>query len=112
MSDIETVKYDFAKEYSPYPGGRFIRLGPFSGEDFRDNVLKTIFESSNKSIEIDASGVITSFSPSFLDECFGELAKEYGVEMFSKKLKISSSVNPELNKKMMYYVERAINEQP
>ena len=105
----EVIKYLFAKEYSKYPGGRFKKLGEFSGEDFRDEVLRDIFESDDKSIEIDATGVITSFTPSFLDECFGELAKEYGIEKFNQKVKLFSSDNPGLSEKMMYYVERAVN---
>lgn len=109
MSNESTIKYMFSDEYSKYPGGRFERLGPYSGEDFRDNVLRKIFETPGESIEIDATGVVTSFSPSFLDECFGQLAKEYGVEQFNAKVKLFSSDNPGLNEKMMYYVERAIN---
>jgi len=109
MSDEKIVRYNFSEKYSKYPGGRFIRLGPYSGEDFRDNVLRNIFETTDKSIEIDATGVVTSFSPSFLDECFGQLAKEYGLELFNKKIKLFSSDNPKLSEKMMYYVERAVN---
>jgi hypothetical protein len=108
MASEKVIKYNFSKKYSKYPGGRFERLGPYSGEDFRDRVLKKIFE-SNSSIEIDATGVVTSFSPSFLDECFGSLAKEYGLEVFNKKIIFFSSDNPILTEKMMHYVERAID---
>jgi len=72
---MKTINYKFAEEYTPYPGGRFIRLGDFSGEDFREKVLIPVFENNNKII-IDATGVKTSFSPSFLDEAFGEVAKK------------------------------------
>lgn len=108
MNDGEILQYKFVEEYTKYPGGRFERLGPFSGEDFREKVLRAIFE-ENKSICIDASGVVTSFSPSFLDECFGQLAKEYGLERFEKTISFSSSDNPNLTEKMMYYVKRAVN---
>lgn len=108
MSDIDMVKYIFIKEYTKYPGGRFVRLGPYSGEDFREKVLREIFK-SGKSIEIDATGVVTSFSPSFLDEAFGTLAKEYGFEKFKTTVRLFSDDNPSLTEKMMYYVERAVN---
>lgn len=108
MTNNKIVIYNFSEEYSKYPGGRFERLGPFSGEDFRDKVLRTIFE-TDKSIEIDATGVVTSFSPSFLDECFGSLAKEYGLDIFNKRVKLFSSDNPALTEKMMHYVERAVH---
>jgi len=106
--DDNVIKYKFATDYSKYPGGRFERLGPYSGEDFREKVLREVFE-SDQSIEIDATGVVTSFSPSFLDECFGSLAKEFGLETFNKKIKFFSADNPALNEKMMHYVKRAID---
>jgi len=103
----EIIKYDFAKEYSPYPGGRFIRLGEFSGEDFREKILRTVFK-NNQKIIIDASGVKTSFTPSFLDEAFGQMAKEYGIEKFNKTIVLKSDTNEELNNKMIFYVNKAI----
>lgn len=108
MNENDIIKYNFATQYSKYPGGRFERLGPFSGEDFREKVLRDIFV-SGKSIEIDATGVVTSFSPSFLDEAFGALAKEFGLQKFVATVKLYSNDNPSLSEKMMYYVERAAN---
>jgi len=105
---METINYKFVEEYTKFPGGRFVRLGPYSGEDFREKVLRPIFE-SDKKIVIDATGVVTSFSPSFLDEAFGELAKEYGLETFLNKVEFYSDDSPELKDKMMYYVRRAID---
>lgn len=108
MSSDNIVKYKFIEQYTKFPGGRFERLGPYSGENFRETVLRNIFE-SGKSIEIDATGVVTSFSPSFLDEAFGTLAKEYGLAKFKETVKLFSNDNPGLTEKMMYYVERAVN---
>lgn len=105
----EVIVYKFADEYTKYPGGRFIRLGKYSGEDFRDRILKPIFE-ENKRIEIDATGVITSFSPSFLDECFGQLAIEYGLDRFNETISFYAEDNHSLNEKMMFYVMRAISD--
>jgi hypothetical protein len=108
MSESNIVEYKFIEKYTKFPGGRFERLGPYSGENFREKVLREIF-TSGKSIKIDATGVVTSFSPSFLDEAFGTLAKEYGLEKFQKTVSLFSDDNPSLTEKMMYYVERAIN---
>jgi hypothetical protein len=108
MDNGNNIKYEFIKEYTKYPGGRFERLGDYSGEDFRENVLRKILE-SGKTVDIDATGVITSFSPSFLDEAFGQLAKEYGIEVFTAKIKLHSKDNPDLSDKMMYYANRAVN---
>ena len=108
MCKKDVIRYLFAKEYTKFPGGRFIDLGPYSGEDFRDKVLREKLK-SGKTIEIDATGVVTSFSPSFLDEAFGEIAKEYGIENFTQKIKLFSDDNPGLSEKMMYYAKRAAN---
>jgi hypothetical protein len=108
MNNPPIIKYKFINEYTEFPGGRFERLGPFSGEDFREKVLREIFDSGNK-IEIDATGVVTSFSPSFLDEAFGTLAAEYGYENFLNTVTLFSQDNPNLTDKMLYYVKRAVN---
>lgn len=108
MNEQKTTKYNFIKEYTEFPGGRFERLGDYSGEDFREKVLRIFFQ-NNERIEIDATGIVTSFSPSFLDESFGKLAKEYGLKKFNETIKLFSKDNPNLNDKMMYYVNRAVN---
>ena len=106
---MKKIEYKFAEKYSPYPGGRFIRLGDFSGEDFREKVLIPVFENNDKII-IDATGVKTSFSPSFLDEAFGEVAKIYGLEKFNETVDFFSNDNEALKDKMMYYVKRVVND--
>ena len=99
------VQYKFVEQYSAYPGGRFIKLGKYSGEDFRETVLRDIFV-SNKKINIDATGIATSFSPSFLDEAFRPLAEEYGLAKFNNTVKFFATDNPSLNEKMMFYVTK------
>lgn len=103
----KVIKFNFIEEYSPYPGGRYIRLGEFSGEDFRETVLREVFKNNDKII-INASGIKTSFTPSFLDEAFGELADEYKLEKFNETIELFSDTNPNLKDKMMYYVNRAL----
>jgi len=105
---MEVINYKFAEQYTKYPGGRYRKLGEYSGEDFRETVLRPIFKSDRK-IVIDATGVVTSFSPSFLDEAFGELAKEYGIDVFLQKIDFFANDNPNLKDKMMYYVKKAVN---
>jgi len=103
---METINYKFVEEYTKFPGGRFVRLGPYSGEDFREKVLRPIFE-SDKKIVIDATGVVTSFSPSFLDEAFGELAKEYGLKSFNNaKLAKNIDVQISISKTLSLILEQ------
>ena len=100
--------YNFVNEFTKYPGPRFIRLGKNSGEQFREKVLRPIFESDDN-IDIDATGVM-SFGPSFLDEAFSPLAKEYGLDKFKKKIKFHSDNDSKLYEKMMSYVLRYLEE--
>lgn len=73
--------FDFANEFAKAPGPRTEKLGPNSGEKFRENYLEVWFK-ENKQVEIDVSGTVMNFGPSFLSEAFGKMAKEYGREFF------------------------------
>lgn len=75
------LKFDFAKEFAKIPGPREESIGPYSGEKFRKIYLEKWF-SENQQVEIDASGTIMAFGPSFLSEAFGKMAKEKGREVF------------------------------
>lgn len=107
MEDNNMKNYKFATEFTKYPGPRFIRLGKKSGEEFRETVLRPIFEENNI-IDIDATGVL-GFSPSFLDEAFSPLAEEFGIETFKKTIKFHSDDDNKLFDKMMAYVIRYLN---
>lgn len=101
--------YDFAKEYSAVPGPRNEKIGPNSGEKFRETVLEPLFDSNTK-IEIDISGTKLSFGPSFLSEAFGELAVAKGKKRFYEiiNFKNDSLKNIKFQKLVEKYVELAI----
>jgi hypothetical protein len=75
---VAIMKISIASDYSPTPGGRYRRLGPFSGEEFRERVLlpaaRKAFDRGEVLI-IDFDGVVGAPS-SFLEEAFGGLARE------------------------------------
>ena len=73
------IVYDFAEEFSKIPGPRREKIGPYSGELFREKVLKKWFN-KNQEVEIDIDGVVMNFGPSFLSEAFGKMAKDIGSE--------------------------------
>lgn len=102
------IEYNFIKEFTKYPGPRFIRLGKYSGEEFREEVLRPIFE-NDQQIDIDGTGVL-GFGPSFLDEAFSPLAKEYGLDVFKEKIKFHSDNDKNLYEKMMSYVIRYLEQ--
>ena len=99
---MNIIKYNFAKEFTKYPGGRYKRLGDFSGEEFRELVLEPLFKNNDSILELDTNGVVGSFSPSFLDEAFGATARKYGINQFKEKVKF---LDKKLGEKVEEYLD-------
>ncbi|MDE0101655.1 MAG: STAS-like domain-containing protein [Bryobacterales bacterium] len=71
------MTYSIAKQFSATPGGRFRKHGPYSGEEFRDDVLLDLLRNA---IGSDDMLVITldgthGYGSSFLEEAFGGLIR-------------------------------------
>jgi hypothetical protein len=74
------IIFNVAKEFSPYPGGRKIAHGPYSGEEFLLRHLVPFWEDYDEReerIRLDFEDCI-GCTHGFLDESLGELAKIYG----------------------------------
>ena len=41
-----TMTYSIANEFSTTPGGRFRKHGPYSGQEFRDDVLRDLLQTA------------------------------------------------------------------
>jgi hypothetical protein len=71
------MKINIASEFGRFPGGRFKKDGPLSGEAFFDFLkpkIKTALETNEKIIlELDD---IAGLPPSFIDASFGELVRK------------------------------------
>ena len=92
MSNIISIKSSF----SPYTGLRHSNVSENSGEDFYHNILNSFFkENAEKglSIIVDLDGV-RGYSPSFIDEAFGNLVFDFGKELIEKFLTIKSDDKP------------------
>lgn len=98
----DKIVYDFAKEFTETPGPRYASLGDFSGEKFKDEVLRNLLEEYDK-VEIDGSGIKTSFSPSFLSEAFGSLSVEMGADTLLGRVRLYSKTNDKLEEKFRQY---------
>lgn len=85
-------RYKFAEEFTKFPGGRFKKNGPFSGEMFRDDVLLPLIKEADV-LEIDLTGV-KGLPSSFLDESFGEVAKRLGIDSVKARLKLECEDDP------------------
>ena len=67
------IEIKIAENYSPYPGGRYRKLGKFSGEEFRDDLLIKALNSGEEVLVI-LDGT-AGYGSSFLEEAFGGLVR-------------------------------------
>ncbi len=82
-------------EFSKFPGGRFKKYGPHSGEEFREERLIPAINGleEGEKLVIDLSEVYT-YAPSFLDEAFcGVIRKEIlSYEKFNEKIEFTADL--------------------
>jgi hypothetical protein len=86
-------------DFSEYPGPRYISQGLDSGELFYEEVLKDSFnEAVEKKIDIVVDLDYTAgYSPSFIDEVFGNLVYDFDWIEIENRLKIKSDQEPDWN---------------
>lgn len=78
---------NIAKDFSPYPGGRFRTDGPANGEQFRDDLLMPALR-DNEVVTVVIDGV-AGLPPSFLDEVFGGLVRHgFSPDALHRRLKV------------------------
>lgn len=90
---MEEFKINIAEDFSKTPGGRWKDLGPYSGQEFYDNILlpkfKDAVENSDK-LHVYLDGV-KSYPHSFLDQSFGELARTYNKKTVNERIVFHAS---------------------
>lgn len=100
--------YNIAQQYTKTPG---IRRGEFSGEDFRENVLKGLLKNlkTGETLTINLDGGF-GYSSSFLEESFGGLIREYNYdkEELLKKINFISEEEKGLPEDIKKYIQEAI----
>lgn len=84
-----------AKEFSPFPGGRRRADGPYSGEAFRDDVLKPALRNGGF-VVLDLDGV-AGLPSSFWEEVFGGAIRKKLISLddMTTRLRVKTS-EPEL----------------
>lgn len=103
------IDLNIATAYTPMPGPRFRIEGKFSGEDFRETVLRDKFEQALRQsarLVIDLDGGY-GYAPSFLEEAFGGLARELGAETVLQTLNFKSEEEPYLIQDIDSYIKKA-----
>jgi hypothetical protein len=94
-----------ANDFSEAPGARYYEDGPFSGQEFREKILKPAFENNDK-IKILLDGT-EGYATSFLEESFGGLSRIFGKEDVLKKISFTSLEDPTLIDEIIQYIEEA-----
>jgi len=97
-----------ANDFSRYPGGRFRKNGPFSGEEFREDVLIPALRGSDEMIKIDFDGAM-GYAPAFLDESFGGAVRLRVVtkEDLHRRLELVIKSRPSVVKEAWGYIDNA-----
>lgn len=89
----------------PCPGPRFKKLGPASGEEFREWIEKELKHSPDLTINLDGT---EGYGSSFLEECFGGLIRYNNDPDLVRGIKFISEEEPELIDEVKEYIEDAI----
>lgn len=92
MTDTTIVRVNVAKQFTKLPGARYIKLGPFSGEEFRQKFLVEPLR-QGKTVIVELDGV-RGYGSSFLDEAFGGVVRQLDLEIEDalNRLRVETSV--------------------
>ncbi len=101
-----TVKINIARDFSRLPAGRFRADGPYSGERFREELLRKPLD-SGADLVIVFDGA-RGYGSSFLEEAFGGLVRERVLTSPSdiKRLNLVSDEDPSVVVEVMDYMQR------
>lgn len=97
------------KDFSNTPGGRYIKEGPNSGEEFRKNILLPIYKETIKNgekLEINFDGCY-GYATSFLEEAFGGLVRELKQKGILENIVIISMDDASIPELIEGYVKEA-----
>ena len=104
-----------ADDFSKYPAGRFAEDGPYSGADFRDNILAPALQDEGFDKVVVVFDGVAGVGSSFLEEAFGGLVREHKMEraLLDRKLQLKAD-DPDLQDYVALsktYIEDELNKQ-
>ena len=103
------MRIKISDDYSKTPGGRYKDEGPYSGEEFRENLLLDAYEKcehNNEKLEIDFDDCF-GFATSFLEEAFGGLVRNHNKKDVLKVIEIISNDDVTIPSLIKKYVQEA-----
>ena len=87
-------RINIAKDFSIVLGGRRKEFGEYSGQEFYEDQLLPAFQSAvqeNEKLYIELDGT-KGYPSSFLDQSFGQLAREKGVDLVKSTIIFETKV--------------------
>lgn len=109
MPALSQLLLRIASEFSKTPGPRTRAEGKHSAEEFLDTILLNRFDqavSEGQSLLIDLDGGY-GYGTSFLEEAFGGLARQRGVEVVLQHLDFKSDEEPYLRDDVTRFIRQA-----
>lgn len=106
------MNINICKEYTDTPGGRYISQGDFSGEDFKNKLLKPRYLEAiekEETLIIDLDGGY-GYGSSFLEEAFGGLIRDLNknYKQAIEVIILKSNDEPALIEDIKKYIKDAI----
>ena len=86
-----------ARDFTTNPGADIIEHSDYSGQEFYEKILKPKFEEAiAKDAQLDVNLDFTNgYAASFLNQCFGSLVEEFGIEQVYRTVSIISTEEPQ-----------------
>lgn len=100
------IEIKISRDFSDTPGGRYIKEGPNSGEEFRKKLLLPKYNEAicmKERLLIDLDDCY-GYATSFLEEAFGGLARELGNKDILQIIDFKSEDEPGLIELIHEYV--------
>lgn len=105
----EPTSISIAADFSPTPGSRYRIEGPYSGQQFLEEILERRYLAARQtgcSLVVDFDGA-EGYATSFLDGSFGELARKYEPAEVLSTLELKSTIDPFLADEVSEYIREA-----
>ena len=91
MNGERTKAISISNDFSPFPAGRFVDDGDYSGTAFRDNELVPALRGYER-VVVSFDGV-AGFGSSFLEEAFGGLVRVAGFGLNDLRARLELTAN-------------------
>ena len=91
---MEDFKINISSDFNNKLGGRFIRIGTYSGEAFYEKLLEPQYlkaVKANEKLHIYLDGA-SPYGSSFLDQSFGKLGRTHGKSKVKEVIVLHSSL--------------------